>query len=144
MLMPCMAFAQQKVTTTSETKPFLKVHFSTLKMNTTKLNAPQKSEISSMTVHDGDFLLTDTLPVEKLPVKRKSKKLDCNFRAEQVAISYNYSHVLKGDVLEYDNVSKKGVLKGHVTLSRNGVDEEIGKYAMVDFSDNRYAIEKLR
>ncbi len=142
LLLPCASFAQNTRATTTD-KPFLKVHFNIMKMITHD-DREDKNECSRITIYDGDFLLTDTMPVDKLPVKRHRRKPDYNCRAEQVAISYNYSQVLKGDVLEYDAVHKKGILKGHVSLSKNGVDEPVGKYAMLDLSDNRYMIEKLK
>jgi len=137
MLLPMATLAQTKKVELADCKPFLKVHFKELKM-TDKIGS------SCMTVFDGDFLLTDTVPAQKLPVKHRSKKFAAGYHADQVAISYNYSPVLKGDVIDYDNVQKKAVLKGHITLSREGKDEPIGEYARVDLSDNRYVIEKLK
>jgi len=144
LLLPFAGIAQSKVATTADCKPFLKVHFSTLKLNTGSTTDPKKADFNCLTVFDGDFLLTDTTPSEKIPVKHRHEKLACDDRAEHVAISYNYSPVLKGDVLEYDAARKKGVLKGHVTITKNGVDQPIGEYARVDLSDNRYMIEKLK
>lgn len=137
MLLPIAAFAQTNKAEVADCKPFLKVHFKELKMT-------DKIGPSCMTVFDGDFLLTDTLPAQKLPAKHHSKKFASGYHADSVAISYNYSPVLRGDVMEYDNVQKKAILKGHITLSREGKDEPIGEYARVDLSDNRYVIEKLK
>jgi hypothetical protein len=143
ILLPAVGFGQDAASTRKGAKPYLIVHFNKMKLRTCGA-APANSDCQKISVYDGDFLLTDTLSTAASVAVTQEGKPAPTCIIEQAAIECNNSKVLKGDRLEYDGARKKGVLKGHVRLSSNGVDEPLGRYALLDLSDNCYKIEKLK
>jgi lipopolysaccharide assembly outer membrane protein LptD (OstA) len=137
LLLPCAAFAQ-KTNNIDKCKPYLDIHFSKMHFRQACLTMDQEG--ASILIQNENVFVSQ-------PVNKKTKNNiseDNRFTAENVTITGKQSQCLKADQLTYNETEMKGTLKGHITVSENGVDKEIGSYAVVDFSDNRCRIEKLR
>ncbi len=137
------SFAQQTITAP---KQCFYVHFDKIVMHDETLILT-KTQSSYVTVEDGNFELEG--PVQITDVDTKKYKGEGattlrTFRADKVAIYDGSALVLKADVLLYDCATKKGTLKGHITISGSGSEKELGSYAIVDFTGDKYRIEQMK
>ncbi len=141
LMMPFLSFAQNTTAGVKDCKPFLTFKFN--KMDMKLDNAVVHQNKGEMKVQNQNLLVT--APVSGgIKRKRRNHKHQYGIVAEGVTIIGLPEQSLRADHLEYDSQSMSGILKGHITTVENGVEKEIGWYALVDFSDNRCRIEKLR
>lgn len=141
LMMPFLSFAQNTTAGVKDCKPFLTFKFN--KMDMKLDNAVVHQNKGEMKIQNQNLLVT-------APVSGRTKRNHRNHKdqygivAEGVTITGLPEQSLRADHLEYDSQAMIGILKGHITTVENGVEKEIGRYALVDFSDNRCRIEKLR
>ena len=68
---------------------------------------------------------------------------DSNYYVYNVTIICANFPILKGRIFTYNEVVKKGILEGNISIEKNHEDLIIGSYAELDFSDERYKVTKL-
>ena len=125
LLLPCFCLAQQA---TTDSKPVFNVHFD--KMVMYNHNTDGKNIGSKVTVKDVIYLESGT-----------EKKTERNtFKAYGVTIADSH-RVLKADRLAYDCNSKTGSLRGHITLTENGVEKKLGRRTHMELDQNTFKLE---
>jgi lipopolysaccharide assembly outer membrane protein LptD (OstA) len=141
LMFPMLSFAQTTPAGAKDCKPYLTFKFSKMDLNEGDITVHENE--GEMKVQNQNLLVTR-------PMSARTKRKHRNHRnqygvvAEGVTITGLPDQSLKADHLEYDSQTMSGILKGHITTVENGVEKEIGRYAVVDFSDNRCRIEKLK
>jgi lipopolysaccharide assembly outer membrane protein LptD (OstA) len=136
-----VSFAQKPAAGLDESKSFLIFKFHKMYMKNVCLTINEN--VGEMKVQNQPLLVT--VPAQQVRKRwHKHIKDEDKFVADGVIITGMQEQSLKADHLEYDSKSMTGVLSGHITTVNKGVETEIGRYAVVDFSDNRCRIERLR
>jgi lipopolysaccharide assembly outer membrane protein LptD (OstA) len=127
LLLPGFCFAQH--TSSKGSKTAIRIHFDKMVMHNNRTE-DGKNKRTKITTENAELILSETV--------RRTE--DNTIMAYGVTIT-DAHRVLKANKLAYDCTTKTGKLRGHISLTTDGVEEKLGRSAWITLDQNTFKLE---